>query len=126
MTRIDKWLWAARFYKTRSLAQEAIEKGRVKVDREHVKPARALKPGDRLQLSQGDSLRDIEVLGLSERRGPAPEAQRLYRETEASIATNALTRERRKLFTEPALTIEQGRPTKQHRRALDRLHDLSD
>ena len=59
MTRIDKWLWAARFYKTRSLAQEAIEKGRVNVNREHVKPARTLKPGDSLQLSQGDSLREM-------------------------------------------------------------------
>lgn len=124
MTRIDKWLWAARFFKTRSLAQEAIEKGRVRLDREPVKPARMLKAGDRLQLSQGDCLRDIEVLGLSERRGPAPEAQALYRETEASKAANALARERRKLFPEPALTIEQGRPTKQQRRALDRLREM--
>jgi len=126
MTRIDKWLWAARFYKTRSLAQEAIEKGRVKVNRDHVKPARTLKPGDSVQLSQGDSLREIEVIALSEQRGPAPEAQKLYRETEASIQALALAKERRKLFPEPAHAIEQGRPTKQRRRALDRLHGSSD
>jgi len=83
-------------------------------------------PEDSLQLSQGDSLREIEVIALSEQRGPAPEAQKLYRETAASLEALALAKERRKLFPEPAHTIEQGRPTKQQRRALDRLHGSSD
>ncbi|WBU57689.1 RNA-binding S4 domain-containing protein [Paracoccus sediminicola] len=78
--RLDKFLWAARFYKTRALAQQMIEKGRVRIDGARVKPARALRPGVVLELRQGSTRRRVEVLSLSDLRGPAAEAQRLYRD----------------------------------------------
>ncbi len=121
--RIDKWLWAARFFKTRGLAQQAIEQGRVRVSGERVKVARALRPGDQLQIDAGGSVRDIVVCALSERRGPAPEAKSLYQETEDSVAARAARAETRRLAPEPALTIEGGRPTKRQRRDLDRWRE---
>lgn len=117
--RLDKWLWAARFYKTRALATDEIDKGRVRVNEQVVKPARELKPGDLVELRQGVVLRTVRVLGLSGVRGPAPVAQALYAETPESIAAREAAAERRRLAPEPASAIEQGRPTKRDRRQLE-------
>ncbi len=116
--RLDKWLWAARFYKTRALAAEEIGRGRVQVNGAPVKAARELKAGDLLQLRQGPVLRTVQVLALSTARGPAPVAQALYAETPESIAARLKAAEARRLGVEPATAIEQGRPTKRDRRQL--------
>jgi len=119
--RLDKWLWAARFYKTRALAAEAIDKGRVQVNGQGVKPSRELRPGDRVALRQGERgeiAREVQVLDLSEHRGPAPVAQLLYVETPASIAAREAAALARAYQAEPAHAIEQGRPTKRDRRDL--------
>ena len=118
--RIDKWLWAARFYKTRSIASEELGKGRVQVNGADAKPSREVRPGDMVSLRQGQVLRRVEVLGLSGQRGPAPVAQQLYRETPESVERRSLEAERQRLAREPALSIEQGRPTKRDRREMDR------
>lgn len=118
--RIDKWLWAARFYKTRSLAVEEITKGRVLVNEQTVKPAREVRPGDLVSVRQGAVIRIVVVKGLSGQRGPAPVAQQLYEETEASRLTREAAAEQRRLAAEPALSIEQGRPTKRDRRQMDK------
>ena len=118
--RIDKWLWAARFYKTRSLAVEEIDKGRVLVNEQTVKPAREVRPGDLVTLRQGAVIRTVVVRGLSGQRGPAPVAQQLYEETEASRLAREAAAEQRRLAAEPALSIEQGRPTKRDRRQMDK------
>jgi ribosome-associated heat shock protein Hsp15 len=118
-TRIDKWLWAARFFKTRSLATEAVERGRVRLNDERCKPARSLKPGDLLDIDNGSTQWQVRVLGLSEQRGPAPVARQLYEETPDSIELREQQAERQRLFTEPADAI-RGRPTKRDRRILDR------
>ncbi len=118
--RLDKWLWAARFYKTRSLATAAVTAGEVRVARERVKPARDVKPGDELQVRRGDDVMDVVVRALSDVRGPAPVAQRLYEETEESRERRAKAAERRALAREPALDI-RGRPTKRDARALRRV-----
>jgi ribosome-associated heat shock protein Hsp15 len=118
-TRIDKWLWAARFFKTRSLATEAVERGRVRLNDERCKPARSLKPGDLLDIDNGSTQWQVRVLGLSEQRGPAPVARQLYEETPAGIERREQQAERQRLFTEPADAI-RGRPTKRDRRILDR------
>ena len=117
--RVDKWLWAARFFKTRGLAQEAIDLGRVLVEGERVKTARMLRLGERIALRAGEIERIVIVRGLSDQRGPAPVAQRLYEESAESVAAREAARERRRLFGEPAHEIA-GRPTKRDRRALDR------
>jgi ribosome-associated heat shock protein Hsp15 len=117
--RIDKWLWAARFFKTRSLAADAVERGRIKIGGENVKPARAVKVNDKIFVDNGSSCWEIVVLGLSDKRGPAPVAQALYRETEESILKRANDQEARRLFPEPGSTIK-GRPTKRDRRAIGR------
>ena len=117
--RIDKWLWAARFYKTRSLASEEIDKGRVEVNGQEVKPAREVKVGDHVSLRQAAVTRSVVVKGLSGLRGPAPVAQRLYEETAESVKAREEAAERRRYAPEPALSIEQGRPTKRGRRDLD-------
>jgi len=118
--RLDKWLWAARFYKTRSLATAAISAGDVRVARERVKPARSVKAGDELQIRRGDDVIDVVVRELSSARGPAPVAQRLYEETDESRQRRATAAERRALAREPALDIK-GRPTKRDARELRRL-----
>ena len=118
--RIDKWLWAARFYKTRSLAVEEIDKGRVKVNDLEVKPAREVKVGDTVALRQGPVIRTLVVRGISNQRGAAPVAQQLYEETEASLALKAQAQEQRKLGLEPASSQEHGRPTKRDRRNIDK------
>jgi len=117
--RIDKWLWAARFYKTRTLASEEVARGRVAVNGQDVKPAREVKVGDTVSLRQGPVQRSVVVKGLSGVRGPAPVAQQLYEETPESTKAREEAAERRRLAPEPALTIEQGRPTKRGRRDLE-------
>ena len=119
--RIDRWLWAARFFKTRSLAQQAIDRGRVLVDGERVKLARPVRIGDELSVRIDDVERAVRVLGLSDARGPAPVAQALYRESDESIARRTERREARRLHVEPAAAIEGGRPTKRDRRRLGRF-----
>lgn len=118
-TRIDKWLWAARFFKTRSLATEAVERGRVKLNDERCKPARSLKPGDLLDIDNGSTQWQVRVVGLSDQRGPAPVARQLYEETPEGIARREQEADRRRLFAEPADAI-RSRPTKRDRRVLDR------
>ncbi|WP_048439979.1 RNA-binding S4 domain-containing protein [Caenimonas sp. SL110] len=117
--RIDKWLWAARFYKTRSLAVDEIVKGRVEVNGAEVKPAREVKAGDTVSVRQGAITRAVVVKALSAMRGPAPVAQLLYEETAESVKAREASAEQRKLSPEPARSIEHGRPTKRGRRELD-------
>ena len=116
--RLDKWLWAARFYKTRALAVEAIDRGRVTVNGQAAKPARDLRLGDRIELRQGTLSRHVVVRALSAVRGPAPVAQTLYEETPESVAAREQALAERHLNAEPAHAIEQGRPTKRDRRQL--------
>jgi ribosome-associated heat shock protein Hsp15 len=116
--RIDKWLWAARFFKTRSLATEEIAKGRVSINDQPVKASREPKLGDRIQLRQGTVMRTVTVLSLSAVRGPAQQAQGMYLETADSLAARLKAAEAHRLGPEPASAIQQGRPTKRNRRAL--------
>ncbi|HEY1102491.1 MAG TPA: RNA-binding S4 domain-containing protein [Burkholderiaceae bacterium] len=117
--RIDKWLWAARFFKTRSLATDEITKGRVAVNGQPAKPSREIRLGDTVVLRQGEVVRTVRVQGLSGVRGPAPTAQLLYAETAESQRLRAEAAEQRRFAREPAHAITQGRPTKRDRRALD-------
>jgi ribosome-associated heat shock protein Hsp15 len=116
--RLDKWLWAARFYKTRALAAEDIAKGRISVNEQVAKAGRELREGDVIELRQAGSTRTLVVRALSRLRGPAPTAQALYEETPESIARRLARAAERKLNPEPASAIEQGRPTKRDRRQL--------
>lgn len=116
--RLDKWLWAARFYKTRSLAAEEIGKGRVTVNDQAAKASREVRPGDLLALRQGPLTRVVRVRALSPVRGPAPVAQALYEETPESIAAREAAAAQRRLGVEPANALQQGRPTKRDRRQL--------
>jgi ribosome-associated heat shock protein Hsp15 len=116
--RIDKWLWAARFFKTRGLAQKAIEAGRVKLNEERVKPSAELKVGSALSVRIGDYEWSVRVAGLSDKRGPAEQARKLYQETAESLAERQRLQDLRRLSPEPALAIK-GRPTKRDRRKLD-------
>ncbi|KQP22628.1 RNA-binding S4 domain-containing protein [Pseudorhodoferax sp. Leaf267] len=121
--RIDKWLWAARFYKTRTLSAEEVNRGRVQVNGHEVKPAREVKAGDTIAVRQGPTIRTVTVLGISGTRGSAPVAQALYAETAESLAARAQAAEQRRLAPEPALAHEHGRPTKRERRTLDQAQD---
>ena len=121
--RLDKWLWAARFYKTRSLSSDEIDKGRVTVNGQVAKPSRDVKPGDVLELRSGPVVRTVVVRALSGVRGPAPVAALLYEETAESIGLRAAAAEQRRLAPEPAQSLSQGRPTKRDRRDLDQLSD---
>jgi ribosome-associated heat shock protein Hsp15 len=116
--RLDKWLWAARFYKTRSLAADEIGKGRIGVNDQIAKASRELRVGDLLTLRQGPVTRIVRVLGLSAVRGPAPVAQALYEETPESLAAREAEAAQRRLGVEPATSQLQGRPTKRDRRQL--------
>ncbi len=118
--RLDKWLWAARFYKTRQLANEAIENGRVKIDGARVKPAREVKPGDRLELRVGESDWTLTVRALSMQRGPAPQARTLYEEDADSRLRRGREQAERRLVANPAAAIK-GRPTKRDRRQIHRF-----
>jgi ribosome-associated heat shock protein Hsp15 len=119
-TRIDKWLWAARFYKTRSLAADAIAGGKVQVNGERVKRARPLHIGDEVRIRQGPYEHQIVVRALSERRGPAAQASTLYEETPSSrAARQTLALQLKSLHS--AFLPERGRPTKKDRREINRL-----
>jgi len=116
--RLDKWLWVARLFKTRALAAAAADRGRVLVNGQPAKPARAVKAGDRLLLRDSAMPRELVVLLLGRMRGPAREAQLLYAETDESLTARQRAAEARRLGAEPASTIDQGRPTKRDRRRL--------
>jgi ribosome-associated heat shock protein Hsp15 len=116
--RIDKWLWAARFYKTRSLATDAINRGKVRLAGDAIKPAKEIKIDDRLHVQHGDHALDVRVTGLSDVRRGAPEAQLLYEETADSIAKRSAAALQKQLAPEPAAQLH-GRPTKRQRRDLD-------
>jgi ribosome-associated heat shock protein Hsp15 len=116
--RIDKWLWAARFYKTRGLACDEIDKGRISIQGLTVKASREVRVGDLIELRQGPLLRTVVVRALSVQRGPAAVAQGMYDETPESVARRAQQAEQRRQGTEPSQSIEQGRPTKRDRRKL--------
>ncbi|MFJ2986973.1 RNA-binding S4 domain-containing protein [Collimonas sp. NPDC087041] len=117
--RIDKWLWAARFFKTRTLASDAVDNGKVRLNDERTKPARNVKAGDMLAIDNGAGIWEVEVLLLSDTRSAAAIAQTLYRETEESVALRGKLAEDRKFFREPTIEIK-GRPTKRDRRLLDK------
>ena len=118
--RIDKWLWAARFFKTRSLASDAVEKGRVRIGGANVKPSKDVRVGDLVEIDIERFVWQVEVLGVCDVRGPASVAQTLYAETEDGRAKRMAEAERRKTFREPAAGL-QGRPTKRDRRVIDKL-----
>ena len=123
--RLDKWLWAARFFKTRSLAQQAIESGRVTLNDQRIKPAHVLKISDFVSVRVGELAWRIQVRKLSERRGPAPEARKLYEESAESRAERERRIELRRWSAEPAAAIK-GRPTKRDRRRLEDLTSPAD
>ncbi len=118
--RLDKWLWCARFYKTRTLASAAITGGKVHLNAERVKPAHRIRIGDRLSLSLQGIVAEFEVLGLPQRRGPAAEAQSHYLETPASAARRAQLREQQRL-AQLSRPRPEARPDKRDRRRLMRL-----
>jgi len=124
--RLDKWLWAARFYKTRSLSSEEIDKGRVRVNGAPAKPAREVRPGDVLELRIGHETRTVTVRGLSGVRGPAPVAALLYEETAESQRLRREAAELRRVAPEPALSQPMGRPTKRDRRQIEHLRGGGD
>ena len=117
--RIDKWLWAARFFKTRSLAISAIESGKVQIRNERVKPAKSLAVGDLLSIQIGNYQYLVEVLALSNKRGAAPEAQKLYRETDESRQHREVILAQ--LKADPQPIHFKGRPTKRDRREIERF-----
>ena len=117
-TRLDKWLWAARFYKTRGLSTEEIERGRVRLNGQPAKPSREVRIGDRVELRQGWFSRTVVVKDTCAQRGPAPVAQALYEETVESVADREGQLAERRLASEPADAYAQGRPTKRDRRRL--------
>lgn len=120
-TRLDKWLWAARFYKHRSGATEAVDGGKVKLNGLAVKPARNVKVGDELEITQADAITmTVIVRALADKRGPASVAQQLYEETVASIAAREAARELRRFAAAPGADLH-GRPTKRDRRQIQRM-----
>lgn len=119
--RLDKWLWAARFYKTRSLASQEVGKGRILVNGDAVKPARDIRPGDQVEVHREQTVMVVRIRALSQVRGPAPVAQGLYEETAESLAARERAAEQRRLAPEPALDMAKGRPTKRERRDLEAL-----
>lgn len=120
--RLDRWLWAARFFKTRSLATDAVDGGKVKLNGATVKPAKDVKVGDRLQIRAGEQDWEIVVQGINEQRQPASEAQLLYLETPESTQRRAQVTELRQLAPTP-VPEQKGRPTKRDRRALSRFRE---
>jgi len=121
--RLDKWLWAARFFKTRSLATDAVDGGKVEVNGERAKPAKAVKPGDEIRLRLGPYEHVLVVRQLSERRGPASTAQTLCEETQASRDARERLAAQLKMAPPTFVYEEKGRPTKKDRRDLSRLID---
>lgn len=127
--RLDKWLWAARFYKTRSLAVEQISKNRVSVNAAAAKASREVRVGDSIALRQGDVPKTVKVLGLSASRGPAPVAQLLYEETAESVAQRERLAEQRRLAPEPTASLalqHDGRLSKRDRRGIERVRQQWD
>ena len=120
--RIDKWLWAARFFKTRSLATQAVDGGKVRCNGQRVKPSKEVHMGDALEIHVGELVWQIQVQALSARRGPAEEARKLYMESEESKERRQHQIANRKLQSEPAADMH-GRPTKRDRRRIVRLRD---
>jgi ribosome-associated heat shock protein Hsp15 len=118
--RIDKWLWAARFFKTRSMATDAVDNGKVRLNGDRVKPARGVKPGDRVEVDNGSTEWEVMVKELSDVRRAANFAQALYEETESSVERRAKAAEDRRYFREPGADMK-GRPTKRDRRLISRF-----
>ena len=118
--RVDVWLWAARFFKTRSLAKQAIDGGKIHVNDAGCKPARMLHAGDRLKITRGEEKLEVDVLALGDKRGPAAVAQTWYRETEASVALREAAREQRRLV---GMNGPLKRPDKHARQDLRRMKD---
>ncbi len=123
--RLDKWLWAARFFKSRTIASAAIEVGRVHVNGERAKPARAIRAGDRLLITREQEKTELFVRGVTETRRSAPLARLLYDETPESLLNRQTQAERRKFYSEPSQDIT-GRPTKRNRRALQSLRGFDE
>jgi ribosome-associated heat shock protein Hsp15 len=121
--RIDVWLWAARFFKTRALAKQAIEGGKVEVNGQGCKPSRGVRIGDRLLVVRGEERFEIQAAALSERRGPAAQAQQLYRESEESVARRLAEREQRRLAN-AGYQAPKSKPEKRARRLIQALGDL--
>lgn len=122
--RLDKWLWVARLFKTRSVAADAIAHNRVRIGGQRVKASRAVHVGDCVTVEKGPYTFEVEVLGLDDRRRSAPEAAELYRESEASVAARDAIRARRRADREARLGIAgDGRPNKRQRREIMRLRD---
>jgi len=121
--RVDKWLWAARFFKTRSLAVDAIAGGKVLVGGDRIKPAKMIQAGDELSVRLGPYEHVVIVRGVSERRGPATVAATLYEETEASLAARQKLAEQLRMAPAAFVFEEKGRPTKKDRRDIERLRD---
>ena len=121
--RIDRWLWAARFFKTRSLAKKAVEGGKVHVESQRAKPSKELQVGQTLQIRRGETVQTVIVKVLSDQRGPATQAQVLYEETIESIELRELRKSSRRM-ERAGLTVPTGRPDKKDRRALAQLRDL--
>ena len=116
--RLDKWLWAARLYKTRTLAAQEVARGRITVNGQPAKPSRELRVGDRLVVQQPGYRLELAVLLLSVQRGNATIARTMYAESPESLAAREKAQQQRRLAPEPAAALEQGRPTKRDRRAL--------
>ncbi|MDQ3289286.1 MAG: S4 domain-containing protein [Pseudomonadota bacterium] len=123
VVRLDQWLWAARFYKTRSLAREAIESGKVEVGAERVKPARPVRLDDALRITRGEETFEVVVSGLSDKRGPASEAQTLYVESHESLAERQRLREER-ISQRTGYRAPDGKPDKRARRLIRALGDI--
>ncbi len=121
--RLDLWLWAARFFKTRSLAKHAIESGKVEIAGQNAKPSRALRVGEQLQVRRGDEVFEIQVLALSDKRGSASVAQTLYRESAESIARREAEREKRKMERD-GYRAPEHKPDKRARRLIRALGDI--
>jgi ribosome-associated heat shock protein Hsp15 len=121
--RIDLWLWAARFYKTRSVAKQAVAGGKVDLGGQGVKPARLVRPGDRLAIRRGEEVFEVEVLALSDKRGSAPVARTLYSESPESIARRAAELEKRRMEA-TGYRAPLGKPDKRARRLIQALGDL--
>lgn len=121
--RIDKWLWAARFFKTRSLATEAVNGGQVMINAAAAKASREVRVGDRLDIRLGAMTHSVAVLGISAARGPAPVARLLYQESTESEQKRAEIAQRLRFNPDPAQTLAHGRPTKRDRRALEKDWD---
>ena len=125
LVRVDKWLWAARFFKTRPVARAAIQGGKVQVNGARTKPSKILNAGDLIRLQRGEDSFTVVVMGISDRRGPAPEAQKLYRETEESrLRRESLAKQRAMERAEHA--TRERRPDKRQRREIVRFRKTVD